>query len=334
MSTALKTPTVLAFQGKLSTSDALMESGQWEKRNDASHFQPVVIKEKVVRGTISNRMKSPLADDPAKIDAEVQKANPQTMDSAALPFGQDTLKVRFSLNVLGDLAIPSACNGQDYQQALAKIINSYTEETKLTELANRYATNIANGRFLWRNRIGASAVEVQVTCGEKRWVFDGHQFSLDKFEKPAGDLAELAEVIRQGLLGERVAMLKIVAFAQLEEAQPVYPSQELVMGIAKGEKGKYLYQLNGVAALHSQKIGNALRTIDTWHDSVNEAGAIAIEPYGAVTSRGHAYRQPKDRMDFYRQLDNWVLKGKVPPLEQQHYIMAMFIRGGVFGQGA
>ena len=90
--------------------------------------------------------------------------------------------------------------------------------------------------------------------------------------------------------------------------------------------------LDGVAAMHSQKIGNALRTIDTWHPETAEVGAIAVEPYGSVTNRGKAYRQPKDNMDFYKLLDGWVLKGKTPPLEQQHYIMAMFIRGGVFGE--
>ena len=30
------------------------------------------------------------------------------------------------------------------------------------ELGRRYAHNLANGRFLWRNRVGAEQVEVQV----------------------------------------------------------------------------------------------------------------------------------------------------------------------------
>lgn len=37
-------------------------------------------------------------------------------------------------------------------------------------------------------------------------------------------------------------------------------------------------------------------------------------------------------MDFYTLLDNWVTKGKVPEVEQQHYVMAILIRGGVFGE--
>ena len=57
-----------------------------------------------------------------------------------------------------------------------------------------------------------------------------------------------------------------------------------------------------------------------------------MEPYGSVTNRGAAYRQPKEKTDFYNLLDGWMLKGKEPSVEQQHYIMAMFIRGGVFGE--
>jgi CRISPR-associated protein Csy3 len=332
MTTTLKTASVLAFEAKLANSDAIMASGNWDERANANNFLPVTVKEKAVRGTISNRLKSALASDPAKVDAEVQKANLQTVDNAALPFEHDTLKVSFTLRIIGDLATPSTCNDPEYQQALTSIINDYAEQTQFTELANRYAANIANGRFLWRNRVGAEAVEVQVTHGDELWIFDSQQFDLRSFAEPTGDLAKLAQVIKQGLAGESFVLLKVNAFVKLGEGQAVYPSQELVMGGGKGDKSKFLYQLDGVAAMHSQKIGNALRTIDTWHPETAEVGAIAVEPYGSVTNRGKAYRQPKDSMDFYKLLDNWILKGKTPEPEQQHYIMAMFIRGGVFGE--
>ncbi|MCF4010984.1 type I-F CRISPR-associated protein Csy3 [Rheinheimera sp. UJ63] len=338
MSEKLKTPSVLAFEAKLSNSDAIMASGNWEERANSNSFLPVFIKEKAVRGTISNRLnnKDPKFNDPAKLDAEVAKPNPQTVDNASLPFEHDTLKVSFTLRVIGDLATPSTCNDPAYQQALANLINGYAEQTQFTELANRYAANIANGRFLWRNRVGAEAIEVQVTHGNELWVFDSQQFDLRSFAEPTGDLAKLAQVIKQGLTGESFALLKVNAFAKLGPGQAVYPSQELVMKEKndKSAKSKFLYQLNGIAAMHSQKIGNALRSIDTWHPSASEVGAIAVEPYGSVTNRGKAYRHPTDsgKLDFYSLIDSWVLKGKTPPLEQQHYIMAMFIRGGVFGE--
>ncbi|WP_417877674.1 type I-F CRISPR-associated protein Csy3 [Vibrio sp.] len=322
----LKTPSVLAFEAKLIPSDGLMFAGNWEQ----NEWSPIMIGEKSVRGTISNRLKSALANDPAKLDAEVAKANLQTVDTAALSHHADTLKIVFSLRVLGGLDVPSTCNDPDYQQALADKVHAYQAETEFKELAQRYALNIANGRFLWRNRVGAESVRVEVKAADKAFTFNSYDYDLREFE---GDeqVDQLAALIQQGLQGEAV-FLKIAAYSQLGEGQSVFPSQELVMGGNKGDKSKFLYQLGGQAAMHSQKIGNALRTIDTWHLAVEEVGPIAVEPYGSVTNRGAAYRQPKEKMDFYKLLDSWMLKNQTPALEQQHYIMAMLIRGGVFGE--
>lgn len=87
--TAVKTASVLAFERKLATSDAVMYSGSWQ----GSNWQPIRIQEKAVRGTISNRLKNAITNDPAKLDAEIQKANLQRVDVAALPADADTLKV-------------------------------------------------------------------------------------------------------------------------------------------------------------------------------------------------------------------------------------------------
>ncbi|PCK01702.1 MAG: type I-F CRISPR-associated protein Csy3 [Alteromonadaceae bacterium] len=327
----LKTPSVLAFEAKLLPSDALMFSGQWGNRN-AANWAPIMVSEKSVRGTISNRLKSALLNDTQKLDTEVSKANIQTVDIAALPLDCDTLKVSFTLRVLGDLAIPSTCNSPAYQSALKTCIDAYAEETDFSELALRYAYNIANGRFLWRNRVGAEEVEVVVSSADQSWQFSSLDIGLRDFSSDNSDIKALAKVVETGLRGDGYALLTVNAYTKLGQGQAVYPSQELVMGGGKGDKSKFLYQLNGQAAMHSQKIGNAVRTIDTWHPAADDVGPIAVEPYGSVTNRGVAYRQPKEGTDFYKLLDGWLLKGREPALEQKHYIMAMLIRGGVFGE--
>ncbi|MBM5575628.1 type I-F CRISPR-associated protein Csy3 [Deefgea sp. CFH1-16] len=334
---AIKTASVLAFERKLSNSDALMSAGQWASRAASQAWEKLAVSSKDVRGTISNRLKNAVASDPAKLDAEIQKANLQRVDFAALPFEADTLKVSFTLRVLGDLAVPSACNDQEYQAELSKKINGYIAEHQFTELAARYAENLANGRFLWRNRVGAESVEVHVSHivdGQKTsWVFNSHDYLLRQFTTPTGDLAALAEVIRQGLMGKSFAFLQVDGFVRLGAGQEIFPSQELVLdGGRDSAKSKYLYHVNDVAAMHSQKIGNALRTIDTWYPEAADLGPIAVEPYGSVTNRGKAYRQPKDKMDFYNLLDGWIIKDKVPTAEQQHYVIATLVRGGVFGE--
>ena len=340
MAKKLETASVLAFERKLNNSDAIMSSGQWERRTDREEWKTIHVEQKDVRGTISNRLKNTIQSDPAKLDAEIQKANLQRVDIASLPFDADTLKVSFSLRILGDLSTPSACNDQDYQQKLSETINSYALENQFSELALRYATNLANGRFLWRNRIGAEAAEVRVKHivdqkAEKVWTFNCLDYDLKSFNAPDEDLFQLASVISNGLMGETYSFLKVDAFVRLGEGQEVYPSQELVLDSSRdNQKSKTLYQVYGAAAMHSQKIGNALRTIDTWYPESVELGPIAVEPYGSVTNRGRAYRQPKEGLDFFSLLDAWILKDKIPSIEQQHYVMATLIRGGVFGKSA
>lgn len=336
---ALKTAEVLAFERKLANSDAVMSSGCWNDRDNIETWQAIDITTKSVRGTISNRLKNAIASDPLKLDNEIQKANLQTVDVAALPFDHDTLKLEFTLRILGNLSTPSACNKPAYQAALGGVINAYIEQHQFLELAKRYAINLANGRFLWRNRVGAETINVQVEQLEnqaiaKHWSFNAHDYSLRDFNSDDENIASLTEVIQQGLLGHTFVFLRVKAFARLGEGQEVFPSEELILdkGNTKGGKSKTLYQLNGNAGMHSQKVGNALRTIDTWYPEAEQFGPISIEPFGSVTNRGTAYRQPAKKIDFYNLLDKWVLKDQAPENNQQHYVMATLIRGGVFGE--
>ncbi len=332
----LKTASVLSFEKKLACSDALMFAGNWNDNDNPQRWSPISVQEKSVRGTISNRLKNASSSDSLKLDADVKKANLQRVDVASLPFDTDTLKVCFTLRVLGNLAIPSVCNNQDYQAVLSSKINHYIQEHQFSILAARYAENIANGRFFWRNRVGAEAIKVQVIRlddADQAMNFDSDDFNLRTFTQPVGDLNKLAKLIQQGLMGESFIFLKINAFVRLGAGQEVFPSQELALTNDRdNNKSKILYHINNQAAMHSQKIGNALRTIDTWYPDAYELGPIAVEPYGAVTSRGKAYRLPKNGDDFYTLLDGWIIKDKLPILEQQHYVIATLIRGGVFGE--
>lgn len=338
----VKTASVLAFERKIDPSDALFSAGSWANRQSSKTWLPVEIREKSVRGTISNRLKT-TDQDPAKLDASIQSPNLQTVDVATLPNDADTLKVRFTLRVLGGVGTPSACNNSDYQQKLLATVKSYSDSPLgFSELARRYAINLANGRFLWRNRIGAEAIEVQVNLlkdgkAEKSWAFDALSFSLRDFAVPITSsvaITELTQAIEHGLAGHAYALLEVIAFVRTGDGQEVFPSQELILdkGDKKGSKSKTLYVINKTAAMHSQKIGNALRSIDTWYRDETGLDPIAVEPYGSVTSQGKAYRQPKEKLDFYSLFDTWVLKDKIDSVDQQHYVMANLIRGGVFGE--
>lgn len=342
MATDLKTASVLAFERKLDPSDALLFSGQWAARAASADWRPLRLREKSVRGTISNRLKTK-DQDPAKLDAAIENPNLQTVDVAALPLDADTLKVQFTLRVLGGTGTPSACNDTDYRNKLTTTVAAYVQQHGFDTLAQRYAANLANGRFLWRNRIGAEQVEVQVAHLKNgtpvaHWIFQAHDHSLRSLQAPAAeaaDLAALSALIAAALAGSAHLLLQVTAFVRVGSGQEVFPSQELILDKGSSKKSKTLYAVgdgdNAVAAIHSQKIGNALRTIDNWYPDAEDNGPIAVEPYGSVTTQGKAYRQPKARLDFYNLLDGWVLKDKLPEPEQQHFVIATLIRGGVFG---
>lgn len=333
----LKTASVLAFERKLDPSDALFHAGDWRARK---HWTPVAVREKSVRGTISNRLKTKDLD-PAKLDAQIENPNLQTVDVAALPHDTDTLRVSFTLRVLAGTGQPSACNDAAYREKLLSTVQSYVDTQGFDELARRYAHNLANGRFLWRNRIGAEQVEIEVAQlvggqAANTWTFDGLALSLRDFNaagKNASAIGELGQLIANGLAGKQHVLLRITAYVRVGAGQEVFPSQELILDRSSGSKSKTLYHVDHIAGIHSQKIGNAIRSIDTWYQEAEINGPIAVEPYGSVTTQGKAYRQPRStKDDFYTLLDGWVLKDKVPEADQQHFVIAILIRGGVFGE--
>lgn len=334
------TASVLAFEKKLVPSDGYLYGTNWDEK---THATPLTLQEKSVRGTISNRLKAAIQNDPAKLNAEVEKANLQRVDACALGQEQDTLKLHFTLKVLGGLAQPSACNNALFKQSYSAAVNQYINKHGCFELAKRYATNLANARFLWRNRVGAEEIEVQVKAlnkdAEQTWTFNAKQFSTRHFDHNDEQVNSLADRIAQTLSSESGhLMLHVDCYAKVGKAQEVYPSEELVLdkGNSKSKKSKILYAVKEHAAMHSQKVGNALRSIDTWYpeyDSAEQsAGAIAVEPYGAVTNLGKAFRTPKDKQDFYTFFDKWARGEALPREEDEHYVVAVLVRGGVFGE--
>lgn len=326
---------VLAFEKKLVPSDGLMYGTTWENRDNGA--EPLTLQEKSVRGTISNRLKK---SEEGKIDAKIESANLQTIDSCALTPEQDTLKLNFTLKVLSGVENPSACNHGEFNKSYTKAVKGYIENHGFKELAHRYAYNLANGRFFWRNRVGSENIEVQVSVlnGDhpKQWVFNSFDYDVSSFDTHTTHIDELSDLIANVLSGENeFLLLEINAFAKVGKSQDVYPSEELVLdkNNSKEKKSKILYAVNDVAAMHSQKIGNAIRTIDTWYPEFPEKNrVISVDPYGAVTNLGCAFRAPKDKKDFFNLFDRFSQGESLNNIEDEHFVMAVLVRGGVFGE--
>ena len=361
----IKLPSVLAFEKKLAPSDGYFYGAKWEEINFENtkdiRKQPLRIEIKRLRGTMSHQPKNNSNNgDKLKEDTKLQDANLQMIENCSLNENQDTLIMHFTLKILSGLESPWVSNGKEFNILYPQIIKKYHDKFDFYELAKRYAINIVNARHLWRNRVGAENIKVLIKINNQENIlkFDAKKFDLKNFDYPLeGDLKTLTNHIANALAGvneyaDNVLILDINVFAKVGIAQDVYPSQEFV----KQEKNpsqneekvsKVLYKIKldeakEIAGMHSQKIGNALRTIDTWYPELkdNDNNPIAIEPYGQVTTRNMVYRDTPN--DFYTLIKTTILDSKELRLDSKfnekeyeknlHYIVAVLIRGGVFSE--
>jgi len=327
--TTLTMPSVLSFDRKLEPSDAVMHSGSWDNKGEKEGWKEIELFDRRNRAVFSNFTQEELDDEEA-LKEKMGKPNLSWGDDASLPFDSDTLRVNFSLRVLGGINIPSACNKKEYQDKFIEIIDVYTKDVGLDELANRYAYNIVNGRFLWRNRVGAQDITIYVnhTSFGKPLEFNAYDYSLKNTISSDDKVLKLAALIKNGLSDEENILIEISAYMKLGNGQRVWPSQEMVLNIPKGEKSRHLFSLNGNAAMHCEKIGNALRTIDDWQTGSDMP--IAIEAFGSVTQRGVAHRSNKN--DFKSLITKWINDKEISN-EEKHFVIAMIVRGGVFSEG-
>lgn len=98
--------------------------------------------------------------------------------------------------------------------------------------------------------------------GSETRTFNAHDYPLRDFSTRDEKLQTLSREIEKGLRGESFVLLEVNANVLLGNGQEVFPSQELVLD-SNSAKSRLLYQVDNVAGMHSQKIGNAVRTIDT-----------------------------------------------------------------------
>lgn len=328
----IKLPSMLSFERKLETSDALMFSGDWNSISnlkDEKEVENAKIWQKIPITKRQNRSTQSAEGTP---DDKKKQPNPVSSDSddANLPLEHDTLKVSFSMRIIGNLGVPFGCNSPEFRAAIQDRVTEFKAGEGVETLGFRYAYNIANGRFLWRNRVGAEEILVKVKVAEETFVFRAYDFSLTDFDKNKEneDLQKLGAIITNALKSDHqnFALIEVEAFVKLGKLQHVFPSQEMNMG----EKGKTLFQLGGGAAMHNVKIGNAIRTIDTWYPRYEDMKMpIAIEPFGAVTQIGDAFRKNKKEGDLYSLMVDWT-NGKDLTIEEQAYVVGNLIRGGVF----
>jgi len=349
-----KLPGVLAFQRGVVISDALFFNVQEGSQT------PVMVVRHGIRGT-QNVNKDGDAEKSTAANAKRQEvSNIQTTDTAKLDANAQALAVRFSLRFL-DLkdvlfaCAPSSTDADDlvrqYRDSVAGFIERAKTSDGLNEVAARFARNIANGRWLWRNRTIARHITVRVSVAGKALAsFDALDTPLNYFNDISADERKVAAYIADGLRGNDDAGLDIEAQLDfgVRGALEVFPSQNYVEDKPRGfarplyclGAPERIHSRNGMefestrtmghAALRDQKIGNALRTIDTWYPRYTEHGRpLPVEPNGASLEAQEFFRDRKtSAFEFARRLNTLD-----PASPEGMFMIASLIRGGVFSGG-
>lgn len=352
MATTLKKlPGVLSFQRGTIVSDGLFYN-----LFEGGRVTPVPVLRHGIRGTQNiNRIETNAGSAVATARRE-NVSNIQTTDSAKLDPLSVGLQVRYDIRFidLGQLLFACAPGKTDKAEDIALMRSSYAgfvERAKasegLIEVARRYARNIANGRFLWRNRAIARDVRVEVSSqGESIAAFAALDVPLNAFERYTPDECKVADIIAAGLRGDRTAQLSVRANVDfgVRGAIEVFPSQNYLEAKEKGF-ARPLYCVGevppnqdshgirelGQAAFREQKIANALRTFDTWYPAYAGRGVpIPIEPNGASLDAQEFFRNTAEASGFKLMSR---LSSLDPNSPDGMFMIACLIRGGVFSGG-
>ena len=294
-------------------------------------------------------------------------SNIQLTESAKI-FPDTKLLVKWDLRFIDLEHILFACASragadkaeeQLFRQAFKAFVDKAKDSEGLQEVARRYARNVVNGRWLWRNRIIAENVTIHVSETEfhddslsaKKHIntlsFNALNFSLKSFDDVSTDEQKLADIIVKGMCGDNHANLHIEAIVDFGMGGvEVFPSQNYLEEKPKGFS-RSLYQINprkperqandnqflGQAAIRDQKIGNALRTIDTWYPSFieNDSKPIPVEPNGASLDAQRFFRVGKEKVSAFDILKE--IQTLDPNSDKGMFLIACLIRGGVYSEG-
>lgn len=263
--------------------------------------------------------------------------NPFHSESCHLPFEHDSFAFEFTVAFCNQSLVPHSCNERETRSTLIALANGYKNIGGYEYLAELYLNNIFNNAVLWRNKY-AEDINVKVTA-LRTDIAPVTSTASDDYKK-------LVKVVGEALsgAGKRI-VLNVSIEAWIGNGQEVYPSQEFLSFTPKaGEVTKYLAKEKvgdkEAAAMHSQKIGNAIRRIDIWYDNFSNTNKpLPIDPSTVDRECQTVHRPHSGKRDFYslliEKLNSFaedVASNKLKDIDKDtHFFIANLIRGGVFG---
>lgn len=346
-------PSVLSTTRSIVISDARMYSLVDDNFRDF----PVEVIRHGIRATQNVAQKNSGANETSQSSETKDVRNLQLTDTAKVHPQAECLVVETSLsftNIQEGIELAGSKKDDDpdtltaFRQSIDHFIDRFKQSKSISELSNRYARNLLNGRWLFRNRVSAERIEIVVTQGDKELcrVANALDIPLMDFDSPTHEEITVAREIRAGLLGERPKPFVVTAYVYLlaKGAVEVYPSQNYIENKPKGfARSLYVYlprpvrrdatepQVIGYAALRDAKVVNAIRTIDTWYESDDpKPTPIPVEPNGASLTYLKFFRPSKtSAFELVKKLNALDIES-----DDAKFVAACFlVRGGVYPNG-
>lgn len=348
----------LSFERKIEVSNGIFKQSPNASFDLSSYEERNV---KIINSSFIGTQSSRDIDNSTKGDES--KANIQNGDKAFLDYGCKDLIVEFNCKILPVLKPWSA--PLEAQEHIEQYISLYKENISFKELAERFALNFINGRWLWRNRMIAREIDIQIELllngnnKEKLLFKDIKKISLNKMkydfienekvnEEEKHNFEKLTKVIQDGFENKNFAIFNVKAILKnVDEGQEVFPSQRFEKN-SKDRSLSYIEINNEKCAIfHSQKISNAIKTIDDFYEK-DAKFVLPIEPYGTKLDVSHAFRKTNTKNDVFTLFDNVFLKnnnteyssetdlqGKFANLTEEeknkhHFLIANMIRGFLY----
>lgn len=362
LTTMRKLPGVLSFARCHVVTD-----GEMFSLMDDSQEIPVPVIRHGIRGTQNILKTKGLDSQKTAVTGNGDVNNIQITETAKLDTQAKALVVRFSIAMLDLRKSLFACAGGDPNGVDRYMMRSTVEDfTKramgsagMREVACRYSRNIANGRWLWRNRSIASAIEIRVTDSKTKDLIavfpDAKKIPMNSFDDYSHEEVNLSLAIQKQMEGESHSGLIVEATLKMpvDGGIEVFPSQNYVEKKPDGF-ARSLYKIGhpekmertsdsiplmafkdsrlmGSAALRDQKIFNAIRTIDTWYSSFSENGfPIPVEPAGASLEYQSFFRgngEKNSAFEFFKRL--CLIDPNSP---EGMFCIASLDRGGVYSE--
>lgn len=309
----LTTPNQLSITGSVDPTHALFFS----KESGSEESPTPVRKNKVgIIGTLGSYSEI------KKIKDATPSSNPQEIDVCFLPNEHNVLIVKGGVKFSNNIDKISSNNSL----VIEKIKNGYFEignSGVADEFARRTVIQFLNGSALHRN---ARSRNISVSLNGEEFKVS-HKLRFDD-ELPDGAI-KIANSISKAILGDEddIFIIDYEFSVEVGYGQEVYPSQEFISGVKDKILFETFYKKQKITGMHSQKIGNGLRRIDTWYED-DAKTAIPVDPFGPSEETGELKRQTNH---FYKILEDY-LTSKDCSENDLSYFFAMLVRGGVFSK--